>query len=127
MLNNCCKLVQNQYIVRIPTSILKQPIPVTKGVHVQQITMTTHMLMYMLPLDYLSTVMVFLSNNPKGLIHIHIQVENCLEVCLMEDPQKEDHMIKTHLEDHHIIHMLDFMDNKHMIQGYSCHHGINQF
>jgi hypothetical protein len=44
----------------------------------------------------------------------------------MEDRQEEEHMIETHLEDHHLIHMLDFMDGKHLIQGYSCHHGINQ-
>ncbi len=78
----------------------------------------------MLPLDYLSMVMVFLSNNPKRLIYIHNQVENRLEVCLMEDRQEEDLLIETHLEDHHLIHMLDYMDGKHLIQGYSCHHGM---
>ncbi len=61
---------------------------------------------------------MFLSNNLKGLIHIHRWVGNCLE---------EDHLIKTHLEDRHLIHMLDFMDGKHLIQGYFYYHGINQF
>jgi hypothetical protein len=56
----------------------------------------------------------------EGLIHIHNWVENHLKVRLMED-----HLIETHLEDRHLIHMLDFMDGKHVIQGYSCHHGIN--
>jgi hypothetical protein len=42
----------------------------------------------------------------------------------MEDHQKKDHLIETHLEDHHLIHMLDFMDGKHLIQGYSCHHAL---
>jgi hypothetical protein len=60
-------------------------------------------------------VMVFLSNSLEELIHIHNQVENFLEVCLMEDLQEEDHLFKTHLEDHHLIHVLDFMDGKHPI------------
>jgi hypothetical protein len=79
----------------------------------------------MLPLDYLSMVMVFQSSNQEGLIHIHSRVEIRLEVHSMEDHQKEDHLIETHLEDHHLIHMLDFMDGRHLIQGYSCHHSIN--
>jgi hypothetical protein len=69
-------------------------------------------------------VMVFLSNNPKRWIHIHNQVENRLEVHLMEDHQEKDHLIETHLKDCHLIHMLDFMDGKQPIQGYSCCHGI---
>ncbi len=68
------------------------------------------MLIYLLPLDYLSMVTMFQSNNQEGLIHIHNQMENHLEVYLMEDHQKEDHFIETHLEDRHLIHMLDFMD-----------------
>jgi hypothetical protein len=63
-----------------------------------------------------SMVMVFHFNNQKGLIHIHSRVENCLKVCLMEVHQEEDHMIETHLEDHHLIHMLDFRDGWHLIQ-----------
>ncbi len=78
-------------------------------------------------------VMVFQSNSPKGLIHIHNQVENCIEVRIMEDLQEEDCVIKPHLkdchlihmEDCHLIHMLDFMDGRHPIQGDSCNHGIN--
>ncbi len=72
-------------------------------------------------------VMVFLFNNPKGLIHIHNLMENPFEVHLTKDRQKEDHLIKTHLEDHHQIHLLDFMDGKHLIQGYLCHHGATRF
>jgi hypothetical protein len=45
----------------------------------------------------------------------------------MEDFRKKGHLIETHMEDHHLIHMLDFMDGKHPIQGHSCNHGINQF
>jgi len=45
----------------------------------------------------------------------------------MEDCQEEDHMIETHLEDRHLIHLLDFMNGEHLIQGYSCHHDINWF
>jgi hypothetical protein len=45
----------------------------------------------------------------------------------MEDRQEEDRLIKIHLKDCHLIHMLDFMDGKHSILGYSCHHIINQF
>jgi hypothetical protein len=41
--------------------------------------------------------------------------------------QEEDHLIETHLEDYHLIHLLDFMDGTHLIQGYACHHGINRF
>jgi hypothetical protein len=52
-------------------------------------------------------------------------VENILKVYLMEDHKKEDHLINTHLEDRYLIHLLDFMDGKHLIQGYLCHHGIN--
>jgi hypothetical protein len=72
-------------------------------------------------------VMVFLSSTLEGLIHIHNLVDNRLEVHLMEDRQEEDHLIETHLEDRHLIHMLDFMDGKHLIQRYFCHHGINWF
>jgi len=43
-------------------------------------------------------------------------VENHLEVHIMEDLQEEDHLIETHLEDRHQIHMLDFMDGKHLIK-----------
>ncbi len=71
--------------------------------------------------------MVFLSNNPKGLIHIHNLVENHLEVHLMEDCHEKDHLIQTCLKDYHQIHLLDFMDDKHLIQGYLCHHGTNRF
>ncbi len=45
----------------------------------------------------------------------------------MEDHQEEGHLIKTHLEDGHLILLLDFMDGKYLILGYLCHHGINQF
>jgi hypothetical protein len=40
--------------------------------------------MYLSPLDYMSMVMVFLSSNLKGLIHIHSLVDNCLKVCLIK-------------------------------------------
>jgi hypothetical protein len=83
--------------------------------------------MHLLPLDYMFMVMVFLFSTLEGLIHIHNWVENRLEVHLMEDCQEEDHLIETHLKDRHLIYMLDFMDRKHLIQGYSCNHGINQF
>jgi hypothetical protein len=58
----------------------------------------------------MSMVMVFQSNGQKGLIHIHSLVENRLEVRLMEDCHEEDHLIKTHMEDRHLIHLLDFMN-----------------
>ncbi len=82
---------------------------------------------YMLPLGYQSMVMVFLFNNLEGLIHIHSLMKTCLELRPMEDCQEEDHLIETHLEDHHRIHLLDFMYRKHLTQGYLCHQGINQF
>jgi hypothetical protein len=45
----------------------------------------------------------------------------------MEDYRKEeDHLIKTHLEDRRLIHMLDFIDGKYFIQECSCHHGTHQ-
>jgi hypothetical protein len=53
-------------------------------------------------------------------------VENHLEVHLMEDHQEEDHLIETHM-DCHQIHMLDFMDGRHPIQGYLCRCGTNWF
>jgi hypothetical protein len=43
------------------------------------------MLMYLLPLNYMFMVTVFQSNSLEGLIHIHNQMENRLEVHLMED------------------------------------------
>ncbi len=46
----------------------------------------------------------------------------------MEDHKEdEDHLIKTHLEDCHLIHLLDFMDGQHLIQKCSCHRGTHQF
>ncbi len=79
----------------------------------------------MSPLGYQSMVIMFISNNPKGLIHIQSLMENRLEVHLMEDHHEEGHLIETHLEDCHQIHMLGFMDAKHLIQGYLYHHGTN--
>jgi hypothetical protein len=57
-------------------------------------------------------VTVLLFNNLKGLIHIHSLVETRLEVCPMEDHQEEGHLIKTHPEDHHRIHMLEFINGR---------------
>ncbi len=48
-------------------------------------------------------------------MYIHNRVENCLKVHLMEDRQKEDHFIKTHLKDCHLIHLLDFTNGWHLI------------
>jgi len=96
-----------------------------KNVHVQQI------MTIILPLNIHVTIGLPIYgngvsiNNQERLTEIHSRVENCLEVHLMEDRQEEDHPIETHLEDHHLIHMLDFMDGRHLIQGYSCHHSIN--
>ncbi len=85
-----------------------------------------YLLIYMLLLDNLSMVMVFHFINLEGLIHIHNRVENHLEIHLMEDCQEEDHLIETHLEDHDLIHLLDFTNGQHLIQGCSCHHGTNR-
>jgi len=74
----------------------------------------------------MSMVMVFHFSNQKGLIYIDSQVENHLEVCLIEDCQEEDHLIETHLEDRHLIYLLDFTNGRHLIQEYSCHRGIHQ-
>jgi hypothetical protein len=52
-------------------------------------------------------------------------VENHLEVHLMEDCEEEDHLTETHLKDHCLIHLLDFMDGRHLIQKCSCHHGTH--
>ncbi len=71
---------------------------------------------YLLPLGYQYVVLVFLFSSLERLIHIHNMVENHLEVHIMEDLQEEDHLIETHLEDRHQIHMLDFMDGKHLIK-----------
>jgi hypothetical protein len=60
-------------------------------------------------------VMVFQFSSLERLIHIRSLVENHLEVHIMEDLKEEDHLIETHLEDRHQIHMLDFMDGKHLI------------
>jgi hypothetical protein len=68
------------------------------------------MLTYLSQLEYMSMVMVCHLSNQEGLVHIHNQMENCLEVHLIEDPLEEDHIIKTQLEYCHLIHMLDFMD-----------------
>jgi len=62
-------------------------------------------------MDYLSMVIMFHSSSQERLIYIRSQVENHLEVCLMEDNQEEDYLTKIHLEDCHMIHLLDFMDD----------------
>jgi hypothetical protein len=49
-------------------------------------------------------------NCQEGLTHIRNQVEDRLEIHLLEDCWEENNMIKSHLEDHHLIHMLDFID-----------------
>jgi hypothetical protein len=119
--------VQNQYLVKVPTFKLKQLVFVAKGVHVQQTkTMILHVNIH-ITINYMSMVTVFQSNSQEGLIHIHSWVKNHLEVYPMEDCQGEDHLIETHMEDHHLIHMLDFTNGRHSIQGYSCHYGINKF
>jgi hypothetical protein len=59
----------------------------------------------MLPIDYLSTVMMFQFTSQERLIYIHSRVENCMEIRLMED-----HLIETRLEDCHMTHALDFID-----------------
>ncbi len=40
-------------------------------------------------MDYMSMVMIFYFSNQERLIHIRGRVENCLEVCLMEDHKEE--------------------------------------
>jgi hypothetical protein len=54
------QLVENQYPIKVPTSRLKQLVPVAIGVHVQQ-TMTVVLPINILEtgLDYMSMVMVF--------------------------------------------------------------------
>jgi hypothetical protein len=54
------QLVENQYPIKVPTSRLKQLVPVAIGVHVQQ-TMTIVLPINILEtgLDYMSMVMVF--------------------------------------------------------------------
>jgi hypothetical protein len=51
-----------------------------------------------------------------------------LEVLLtnhqMED-KLETHLEEVHLEDHHLIHMLDHMDGQHLTHACLYHHGIN--
>jgi hypothetical protein len=64
----------------------------------------------------MSMVMMFYFDNQEGLIYIHIRVENHLEVYLMEDHQEEDC---------YLIHMFDFMDDQHLIQGCLYHHGTH--
>jgi hypothetical protein len=59
----------------------------------------------MLPMDYLSMVMMFQFNSQERLIYIHSWVDNQKEICLMED-----HLIETHLDDCHITHAYDFTD-----------------
>jgi len=60
----------------------------------------------MLPMDYLSMVMMFQFNSQERLIYIHSWVDNRMEICLMED-----HLIETHLDDSHMTHALDFTDS----------------
>jgi hypothetical protein len=79
----------------------------------------------MLPMAYLSMVMMFQFNSQEGLIYIHNGVENCLEIRLMEDLLEKDHLAETHLEDCHMIHMLDFTNGWHLIHECSCHHGTH--
>jgi hypothetical protein len=49
-------------------------------------------------------VMMFYFSKQNGLIYSWI--ENHLEIRLMED-----HLIETHLEDHCLIHLLDFTND----------------
>jgi hypothetical protein len=67
-------------------------------------------------MNYMSMVMMFYFNNQEGLIYIHSRVENHLEVYLMEDHQEEDC---------YLIHMFNFMDDQHLIQGCLYHHGTH--
>ncbi len=64
---------------------------------------------------FLATIMCFHHKNmpphhKKKLTCIHNQVEDPLEIHIMEDFLEEDYLIETHLEDYHLIHLLDFMD-----------------
>jgi hypothetical protein len=107
---------QTQYLVRVTTFGLKQLVLIPRGVPIQQTMVASLHVNIPLPLDYLFMVMVFQFNNQKRLIHIHNQVENHLEVYLMENCQEEeDHFIETHLEDSHLIHLLDFTNGWHLI------------
>jgi len=36
------------------------------------------------------------------------------------------YLIETHMEDHNLIHILDFIDGMHLIQECSCHQGTHQ-
>jgi hypothetical protein len=55
-------------------------------------------------MDYMSMVMMFYFSNQERLIHIRSWVENCLEVCLMEDhKEEEDHLTRTYLKDYRLI------------------------
>jgi hypothetical protein len=49
-----------------------------------------YMLTYLLPMGYISMVMIFLFNNQEGLFYIHNQMENRMKFSLMEDCHKED-------------------------------------
>jgi hypothetical protein len=89
-----------------------------RGVHVQR-TMALVLLVSTFTIGLLIYGNGVHIQQPRGLIHIHNCVDNCLEVYVMEDHQEKEHLIETHLKDHHLIHMLDFMDGKHLIQGYS--------
>jgi hypothetical protein len=67
-------------------------------------------------MDYLSMVMMFYFNIEERIIYIHNWMENFLEVHLMDDYQEEeDHLINTHLKDHCLIHLFDFIDGWHPI------------
>jgi hypothetical protein len=62
-----------------------------------------YLVTYMLPMDYLSMVMMFQFNSQERLTYIHSRVENHMKICLIKD-----HLIETHLEDCHMTHALDF-------------------
>jgi hypothetical protein len=80
------QLMENHYPIRIPTFRLEQLVFVARGVLVQQTMIIVFPINILVTrLYYLSMVMMFQSSSLEWLIHIQSRVENCLEVCLMED------------------------------------------
>jgi hypothetical protein len=118
-------MVQNQYPIRIPTLGLKQLDLATRYVFIPQATIVT------LPIKIIVTTKLPIYGHgvsiqqPKKVNSYPQHGGELPGVRPMEDRQEEDHLNGTHLEDCHQIHLLVFMDGKHLIQGYLCHHVTN--
>jgi hypothetical protein len=82
--NNSCKC----QIVAISRKLVGYKTQFSSSARVymfNRLRLQLYLLTYLLLMDYLFMVMMFQFNSQEGIIYIHSQVENHLEIRLMED------------------------------------------